>query len=90
MTAHKNVLNMTPEEAQLFIRRVMGPPKRVLEGDERDHMLLVFRLLEPIRQSNNQRSFTDEYVYAGKMYDVHYFEGETIVEEYLPDDIQQS
>ena len=78
----------TAEEARALIRKVMGPPKRVLEGDEREHMLTVFRLLEPVRQTNNQRSFTDEYVHAGKMYDVHYFEGETVVEEYLEDDFQ--
>ena len=80
---------MTPEEAKVFIRRIMGPPKRVLDGQEREHMLTVFRLIEPIRTTNNQRSFTEEYVHAGKMYDVHYFEGETVVEEYLPDDFQQ-
>ena len=80
---------MTPEEAKAFIRRIKGPPKRVLDGQEREHMLTVFRLIEPIRTTNNQRSFTEEYVHAGKMYDVHYFEGETVVEEYLPDDFQQ-
>jgi hypothetical protein len=86
VTAGTNTLNMTPEEAQAFIRKIMGPPKRVLEGDERDHMLTVFSLLEPVRQTNNQRSFTDEYVHAGKMYDVHYFEDEVIVEEYLDEE----
>lgn len=86
VTAKINSLNMTPEEAQAFIRKIMGPPKRVLEGDEREHMLTVLRLVEPIRSTNNQRSFTDEYVHAGKMYDVHYFEGETVVEEYLDEE----
>lgn len=71
------------EEALAFIRSVMGPPKRTLEGDEREHMLTVFRLIEPVRQTNNQRSFTDEYIHAGKMYDVTYFDDEVIVEEYL-------
>ena len=80
---------MNEQEAKAFIRKIMGPPKRVLEGDEREHMLTVFRLIEPVRQTNNQRSFTDEYIHAGKMYDVHYFEDEVIVEEYLPDDFQQ-
>jgi hypothetical protein len=88
VTVKINSLNLTPEEAQTFIRKIMGPPKRVLESDEREHMLTVLRLVEPIRSTNNQRSFTDEYVHAGKMYDVHYFEGETVVEEYLPDDIK--
>ena len=81
-----NFDNMTPEEARAFIRRVMGPPRKKLEGSEREHMLTVFRFLEPISQSNNQRSFTDEYEHAGKTYYVHYFENETEVEEVLPDE----
>jgi hypothetical protein len=91
VTAIAKTLNfddMTPEEAKAFLRKVMGPPKRVLEGDESEHMLTVFRLLEPTGSSNNQRSFTEEYEHAGKKYDVHYFEGEVIVEEILPDDFQ--
>ena len=86
MTVSKNALNMTPEQARAFIRKIMGPPKRVLSGDERDHMLTVFKLLEPVRQSNNQRSFTDEFEHAGKTYYVHYFENEVEVEEVLPDE----
>jgi hypothetical protein len=80
---------MTPEEAKAFIRRIMGPERRVLQGTEREHMLTVLRLIEPIRTTNNQRSFTDEYVHADRMYDVHYFEDEIVVEEILKDDIQQ-
>lgn len=86
MTAKINSLNMTPDEAHAFIRKVMGPPRRVLEGAEREHMLTVLRLVEPIKSTNNQRSFTDEYVHAGKMYDVHYFDDETVVEEILEDE----
>jgi hypothetical protein len=76
----------TVEEARAFIRKVMGPDRRVLEGAEREHMLTVLRLIEPIRTTNNQRSFTDEYIHAGKMYDVHYFDDETVVEEVLEDE----
>ena len=79
---------MTTNEARAFIRRVMGPERRILLGNEREHMLTVFSLVEPINISNNQRSFTEEYEHAGKKYDVHYFEDETIVEEILPDDFQ--
>ena len=93
VTVAKNLIdyvnNMTPEEARVWIRKVMGPPRRVLEGQERDHMLTVFQLLEPFETSNNQRSFTEEYRHANKVYHVHYFEGETEVEEILPDDFQQ-
>ena len=76
----------TVEEARAFIRKVMGPDRRVLEGVEREHMLTVLRLVEPIRTTNNQRSFTDEYIHAGKMYDVYYFDDETVVEEILEDE----
>lgn len=85
VTAKINSLNMTPEEARAFVRKIMGPERRVLEGTEREHMLTVLRLVEPTRSTNNQRSFTDEYVHAGKMYDVHYFDDEIVVEEYLED-----
>ena len=77
----------TVDEAKAFLRKVMGTPRRVLEGDEREHMLTVLRLVEPIRTTNNQRAFTDEYVHAGKMYDVHYFDDGIVVEEILEDDI---
>jgi hypothetical protein len=78
--------NMTKEEAKAFIRRVMGPTKRTLEGQEKENMLTLFRLIEPIESTNNQRSFTDEYLHAGKTYYVHYFGNNIEVEEVLPDD----
>ena len=84
-----NAKKMTVEEAKAFLRRVMGPPRRTLTGEERDHMLTVFALIEPISSSNNQRSWTDVYDHAGKTYHVHFFEDETEIEEILPDDIQQ-
>jgi hypothetical protein len=63
-----NILNMTSEEAQAFIRKVMGPPKRRLEGEEYKHMMLVLSLKTPISSSNNQRFWTDEYEHNGKIY----------------------
>ena len=77
---------MTKAEAKAFIRRVMGPTKRTLEGQEKENMLTLFRLIEPIESTNNQRSFTDEYLHAGKTYYVHYFGNDIEVEEVLPDD----
>ena len=79
---------MTPDEARAFIRKVMGPARRTLEGEEKEHMLTVFRLIEPISSSNNQRSMTDIYTHADKVYHVTYFDGDTDVEELLEDDIQ--
>ena len=76
-----------PVELKKFMRKILGPDRRKIEGTEREHMLTVFRLLEPIESTNNQRSFTDVYEHAGKTYHVHYFEGETELEEILPDDL---
>ena len=80
---------MTKEEAQAFLRKVMGPARRTLVGQEHDHMLTIFQLIEPIESSNNQRSWTDVYEHAGKTYHVSFFEDDTVIEEILPDDIQQ-
>lgn len=63
---------MTPGEARAFIRQVMGPPKRQLEGKEYEHMMLVLGLKDPICSSNNQRFWTDEYEHDGRIYEITY------------------
>ena len=81
---------MTPEEARAFIRKVMGPERRTIEGVEKEHLLTLFGLIDPVSSSNNQRSMTDIYEHASKVYHVTYFESDTEVEEMLEDDIQQN
>lgn len=78
-----------PVELKKFMRNILGPDRKKITGQEHDHMLTVFQLIEPIESSNNQRSWTDVYEHAGKTYHVHYFEDETVIEEILPDDFQQ-
>lgn len=76
----------TKEEAQAFIRKIMGPPKRTIEGTEREHLMLILALTEPVRETNNQHSWCVEYNIGGKMYNVHHFPGDDIlVEEVLED-----
>jgi hypothetical protein len=65
----------TKEEARAFIRTVMGPPHRVLEGQEYKDITLLLRLTTPFRSSNNQHASTDEYRLGGKLYHVTYFSG---------------
>jgi len=79
---------MNALEAKKFIRRVMGPPRRTLEGNEREHMLTVFALLGPISSTNNQHTWTDVYEHAGKTY--HHTIGASVdeLEEILTDDFQ--
>lgn len=80
-----NILSMTPEEAQAFIRKVMGPPKRVLEGQERENIWTMILLQdEPFAASNNQRFITEVYKFNKKEYHVHYgVEDNPIIEEIM-------
>lgn len=77
----------TKEEARAFIRKVMGPPKRTLEGKERDDILLLLTMIEPHSASNNQHSWTECYTIGNKDYHVTTFPGEEqIVDLMLPED----
>jgi hypothetical protein len=79
---------MSSEEARVFIRKVMGPPKRQLEGQEREHAWLLIKMSSPVRESNNQRFITEEYVIGSRRYDVTYgIEKIPIVEIYEEDNI---
>lgn len=66
------VANMTPEEARAFIRKVVGPERQYIGGEERDHLLMIFALLDPDETSNNQRTLTEVYYYSNKEYHVTY------------------
>ena len=46
----------TKEEAEAFVRKIMGPPKRRLEGAEHDRVWLMLQMTEPVRETNNQHS----------------------------------
>ena len=77
-------MTRTPEQAREFLRRVMGPPKRRLEGQEHNNVWLVLQMTEPIKETNNQHSWCAEYNIGGKIYDVHYFPNEEpFIEEYI-------
>jgi hypothetical protein len=79
---------MPPEEARAFIRKIMGPPKRQLEGQEREHAWLLIKMSTPLSESNNQRFWTEEYLIGGRRYDVTYgVEDIPIVEVYEEDSV---
>jgi len=58
---------------------------RELPIQEKEQMLIVFALLEPVYESNNQMTITEQYHHANKIYIVTYFAEETVVEEVLND-----
>ena len=78
----------TKEEARAFIRKVMGPPKRTLEGKEKTDIILLLALMEPFEQSNNQHSWTDCYRIGETEYHVTYFpeHDEPVIDKMLPEE----
>ena len=75
---------MTKEEAHALLRRIMGPPRRVLEGKEQEQILFLLTMIEPYSATNNQHSYTEYYILGNKEYHVTTFPNEDeIVEEIL-------
>lgn len=74
---------MTPEQARAWIRQVVGPPRRVLEGAELQQTLTMLAIIGPTATSNNQHSWSEDYIQGGRHWCVTYFpnEAEPIVEE---------
>lgn len=68
----RKVEAMIREEARSFLRRLAGPPRRELAGKEYDHIWTLLQLLEPVAESNNQRTWTSEYRLNNVRYDVTY------------------
>lgn len=64
---------MTPEEARAWIRSVMGPPHKTLEGDDKEKVMLLLAMTEPYKETNNQHSWTAYYNIGGKEYHATYF-----------------
>jgi hypothetical protein len=67
---------MTKEEAYDFLVRagIVRPKERALEGQEKEEMMLILKLLTPTDSSNNQRFWTDHYQYGDNKYSVTYFD----------------
>jgi hypothetical protein len=80
---------MTPDEARSWIRRVMGPPRRVLEGAEREQVLTMLALIGPTLTTNNQHSWSEDYVQGGQHWCVTYFPGNEVIVEEIERDLDQ-
>ncbi len=80
---------MTPDEARVFLRKVMGPPSRTLEGQEKEKIWLMILLQdEPDECTNNQRTITEVYKINQKEYHVTYFDKDDFeIEEMLKDEV---
>jgi hypothetical protein len=80
---------MTPDEARVFLRKVMGPPSRTLEGQEKENVWLMILLQdEPDECTNNQRTITEVYKINQKEYHVTYFDKDDFeIKEMLEDEV---
>lgn len=76
----------TKEEARVWLRKVLGPPTKTLEGLERDRILLLISLIEPFNATNNQHSFTEYYRIGDTEYHVTTFPNEDAIIEQILDD----
>jgi hypothetical protein len=81
--------NMTPEEAKAWIRKVMGPPRRTLEGEEREQVLTMLALIGPTATTNNQHSWSEDYVQGGQHWCVTYFPNEEAIVQEIERDLDQ-
>lgn len=71
-------------EAEAFIRQIMGPPRKTLEGKEKEQILLLLAMIDPFKETNNQHSWTEYYMIGETEYHVTNFpDDEVIVEELL-------
>jgi hypothetical protein len=68
----------TKEEAYDFLVKagIIRPNERKLEGEEKRSMFLILSLLEPYKQTNNQRFITDYFKYGDKEYHVTFFDAD--------------
>lgn len=88
--AYVNELSKDPAKLKTFLRKVMGPPRRSIVGQEYADIMLLLKLVEPFETSNNQHTWTDMFLLGGKTYCVTVFPGNDppeLVE--IEDDIQQ-
>jgi len=58
--------NMSYEEAQRFVRKVMGPSQKRIVGEKYERIMTLLRLKEPYYVSNNQTVETEKYIVGNK------------------------
>jgi len=85
---HGAELRKDPVKLKAFMRSVMGPPHKTLEGNDKENVLMMLRLTEPYKETNNQQSWTSYYNVGGREYHVTFFPGadEPIVDEMLSEE----
>lgn len=60
-----------PVKLREWIRKVHGPERRELNGEEAEQMLIVLNLIGHYTDTNNQRTHTYFYNHNGKSIELH-------------------
>ena len=64
--------SMTPEESYALLKSLgLTKKRRVIEGEERDKVMTMLRLLGPGEQTNNQRVWTESWRVGNIEYNIH-------------------
>ena len=77
---------LTKEEAGELLKSLgLLDTHRTVEGQEREHLITLFKMMEPVESSNNQHSWTDTYHVGGRVYNVHFWPGaeHATIEEHI-------
>lgn len=83
-------MRQDPERLRKFLREVMGPPHRTLEGKKREEIWFSLKYMQPISESNNQHSWTQVFKMNENEYHVTTFPESNdipIIDEYPPEEI---
>lgn len=76
-----------PESARRFLKGLgLLKKRRVIEGEEREQVLTMLRLLGPGEQSNNQRVWTESWRVGNIEYNSHTGEEFEELEEVIDDE----
>ena len=86
MRNYTEELQQDPVRLNAFLRKVMGPPKRTLEGKERDDILLLIAMMDPYEESNNQHIWTESWRVGDITYNHHFGSGVDELEEVIEED----
>ena len=83
-------MTKTKEEAYDWLVKigVIRPNTREIVGDEKEQTLTMLRLIEPTVTTNNQHSWSEDYIIGNLHYSVSYFDDEIFLEETKINDIQ--
>lgn len=76
-----------PESARRFLKGLgLLKKRRIIEGEEREKVLTMLRLLGPGEESNNQRVWTESWRVGNIEYNIHTGEGFEELEEVIDDE----